>query len=192
MKETAGTYDVISDIDDTIMVSYTADFYKRISTVAFNNPKRRKSILYTYQLLKTLEEQGSRMFYVSKSESNLFGMISSFISHHNFPKGDIFLTPYLRFNQLFRSKDTRYKEDTINFIITNSSKNFILIGDDSQMDMDAYAHTVSKFPDRIFRIYIRQTKKNRSRVQLQKWQDLKATGVNVTYFDKSDVFDKNS
>jgi len=192
-SEKAGQYEVISDIDDTIMVSYSTDLIKRIATVAFKSPQKRRTIDYTSQLFRDLIKQGSRMFYVSKSESNLFGMISSFLDHHNFPKGDIFLTPYLKFNQLFRpKKDKSYKEKTISFIITNSNKKFILVGDDSQKDMEAYAIIVKKFPERVFRIYIRQTKRFRSKQQLHKWQELKAAGANVVYFNESDVFDENS
>jgi phosphatidate phosphatase APP1 len=192
-SDTSGPYDVISDIDDTIMVSYTADFLKRITTVAFNSAQRRRTISYTYHLFKALEKQDSRMFYVSKSESNLFGMISTFLIYHKLPKGDIFLTPYLKFNQLFSSKKGKsYKEETISFIIKNSSKKFILVGDDSQKDMNAYTTVAMGFPDRIYKIYIRQTKRLRSKRQLEKWQELKSTGANIIYFNKNDVFDEIS
>ena len=191
--ERSGPYEVISDIDDTIMASYTADFIKRVTTVAFKSPQKRRSIDYTYHLFQALEKQDSRVFYVSKSESNLYSMISTFLDHHNFPRGDIFLTPYLKFNQRFHSKKGKsYKEETVSFIIKNSGKQFILVGDDSQIDMDTYATIVKKFPGRVFRIYIRQTKSFRSKHQLQKWQELKATGVPVIYFNKNDVFDENS
>ena len=183
-SENKGPYEVISDIDDTIMVSYTADFIKRITTVAFKSPQKRRTIDYSSKLLWDLEKQDSRMFYVSKSESNLFGMISTFLLHNQLPKGDIFLTPYLKFNQLFISKKSKsFKEETISFIIKNSSKKIILIGDDSQKDMDAYTNMVRKFPDRIFRIYIRQTKTLRSKRQLKNWEDLTATGADITYFN---------
>jgi phosphatidate phosphatase APP1 len=191
--ELAGEYEVVSDIDDTIMVSYTADFFKRIITVALKGPYKRRTIDFTQHLFKALEKQQSRIFYISKSESNLFGMINTFLKYHQLPKGDIFLTPYLKFTQLFSQKKGKaYKEDRISFIIENSSKKIILIGDDSQKDMEAYATMFTKFPKRIFKIFIRQTKSSRSQNQIQKWQALKATGANIVYFNKKDCFDKNS
>ncbi len=191
--ESVGPYEVVSDIDDTIMVSYSADFFKRINTVAFMGPFKRHTIDFTQHLFKTFEEQKFRIFYVSKSESNLFGMISSFLNYRHLPKGDIFLTPYLKFSQLFSQKKGKtYKEERISYIIENSTKKIILIGDDSQKDMDAYAAMFNEFPERIIKIYIRQTKSSRSKSQLEKWQELKSTGVNITYFTNSDVFDEKS
>ncbi len=191
--ESAGPYEVVSDIDDTIMVSYSADFFKRITTVAFTSPIKRNTIDYTHNLFKALQYEKSRIFYVSKSESNLFGMISSFLNHHELPKGDIFLTPYLSFAQLFRQKKGKsYKEERISYIIANSSKNIILVGDDSQKDMEVYATIFNKFPERILNIYIRQTKSSRSESQLKKWQELISIGANITYFKNKDVFDNKS
>ena len=45
-----GDYEVISDIDDTIMISYTADTIKRITTLLFTDPLKRRKIDYTHQL----------------------------------------------------------------------------------------------------------------------------------------------
>jgi len=191
--ESAGPYEVVSDIDDTIIVSYSADFFKRITTVALKSPFKRHTIDFTQHLFKCFEEQQSRVFYVSKSESNLFGMISSFLNYHHLPKGDIFLTPYLKFSQLFSQKKGKtYKEERISYIIANSTKKVILVGDDSQKDMEAYATIFKKFPERIFKIFIRQTKSSRSQSQIQKWQELISSGVNITYFTNSDVFNIKS
>jgi len=189
--ETSGKYEVISDIDDTIMVSYTADFFKRVGTVAFISPYRRKTINYTKDLFKEFEDQQSRFFYVSKSEGNLFGMITTFIDHNGFPKGEIFLTPYLKLSQLLTSKKSKkFKEQRINAIMENSNKQFILVGDDSQLDMDTYTSLAEKHSNRISRIFIRQTKKRRSKLQLQKWNMLQSTGVRSTYFNNDEQFDK--
>ena len=189
--ELEGPYEVISDIDDTVMVSYTADFFKRITTVAFKSPFKRKTISFTQDLFRALEKQKSRIFYVSKSESNLFGMISKFLDYHQLAKGDVFLTPYLKFSQLFSNKKgISLKEDRISFIISNSSKKIILVGDDSQKDMEVYANMVPEFPDRISKIYIRQTKISRSKRQLKNWEDLKATGVDIVYFNNIEEYGK--
>jgi phosphatidate phosphatase APP1 len=191
-KETSGNFEIISDIDDTIMVSHSADFFKRVSTVMFRNPYRRKTISFTRNLFDELRKLDCRFFYVSKSESNLLSIISIFISYNKFPKGNLYLTPYLMFSQLMTNKkNKKFKEETISSIIDESSKSFILVGDDSQQDMDTYFNVVTKYPNRIFRIFIRQTKKHRSNIQKKKWEKLKTAGVGATYFNQDDVFDKN-
>ena len=177
-------FDVISDIDDTILVSYTADFFKRVGTLAFTVPHKRKSIDFTHKLLKEFEKQDARVFYVSKSESNFFGMLTSFIEYNNLPKGQLILTPYLKFGQLLNAKKKRnFKVNHIRLILKNSGiKKYVLFGDDSQRDMEIYSEIAKEFPEKVLKIYIRQTKKKVLLYQKRMWEKLKSTGVTVQYF----------
>lgn len=182
-KETDSSFDVISDIDDTIIYSYTASFFKRIGTLVFSNPEKRKPIKFTQDLLEVLKKHKIRVFYVSKSESNLFNMLTAFIEHNNLPKGPLILTPYLKFAQLFKSKEHNFKLEHIQFIIKNTgNKKFVLFGDDSQKDMEIYTHIVKEFPKRILKVYIRQTKPQILPYQKQMWEKLKSTHVPFDYF----------
>ena len=183
-QNTDGPFDVISDIDDTIIVSYTADFFKRVGTLAFTAPRKRKPIDFTHNLLKEFEKQDSRVFYVSKSESNFFGTLTSFIEYNKLPKGQLILTPYLKFAQLLNPKKKHnFKINHIQLILENSgNKKFVLFGDDSQRDMEIYSEIAGKFPERILKIYIRQTKKKVLLYQKRMLEKLKSTGVRVHYF----------
>ena len=183
-QNTESPFDVISDIDDTIIVSYTADFFKRIGTIAFTSPQKRKTIDFTQKLFEEFKKQDARVFYISKSERNLFAMLTSFIEHNNLPKGNLILTPYLKFSQLFHPKKGRdYKLKNIRFIIENSgNKAFVLIGDDSQRDMEIYTDIANEFPKRVLKIYIRQTKRKILPYQRRMWESLKSTAVPVVYF----------
>ena len=183
-QNTNSSFDVISDIDDTIIVSYTADFFKRIGTLALTPPLKRKVIGFSQRMFDEFKKQDARMFYVSKSESNLFGMLSSFILHNNLPKGNLFLTPYLNFGQLlFTKKKKDFKTERIRFFIENSeSKKYVLFGDDSQRDMDIYTKVAREFPDKILKIYIRQTKNKVSHYQKKMLERLKSSNVPVKYF----------
>lgn len=185
---TPSSFDVISDIDDTIMVSYTANFFKRVGTLAFVSPLNRKVIGFTQGLLKHFESQNARVFYVSKSERNLFNHIAVFIHQYNLPKGVLNLTPYLKLHQLLSPKKGKdYKTNHIRFIIENSpEKKFVLIGDDSQKDMDVYTNIAKQFKSSIVKIYIRQTKRNSFVKNEDKWNKLLATGVPSLYFNEED------
>ncbi len=187
-QETNSSFDVISDIDDTIIVSYTADFFKRIGTLAFNAPNKRQTIGFTKKIFDEFKKIDARIFYVSKSESNLFGMLTSFIEHNNLPKGALFLTPYLRFHQLFVSKkETNFKIKNIRFLIENTNpKNYILFGDDSQRDMEIYYNIVKEFPKRVLKIYIRQTKPKILLSQKRMRENLNSLEVPIKYFKSDD------
>ncbi len=189
-KDPTSHLNVITDIDETVMVSFTANFFKRIFTTLFKIPKKRGVISFTKELFNSLSDKNPRYFYVSKSENNLFKIISNFIQHNDLPVGPLILTPYLNTTQLIGSKKARgFKLKAIDTLISNSkNEQFILVGDDSQGDMEIYTAIAKKYKLNVSNIYIRQTKKTISTVQKQKWEALKNTGVNSYYFKRDELY----
>ncbi len=185
-KNSKNKLGIISDIDDTILVSYTANIIKRIGVLSLVPPQKRKTIEFTQQLLSLVSLKASNVFYISKSESNLFELLSTFIHSHQLPKGALFLTPYLSFKELInRKKGKDFKINNIQFILKNSpEKKFILFGDDTQKDMEVFRIIANLYPNNIARIYIRQTKKKiNSRKQLL-WGKLKEVFPDSVYFNE--------
>ena len=186
-KNLNGKIDVISDIDDTILVSHTANMIKRIGVLGFVTPLKRKTVQFTQQLLHFSNEHPCNVFYVSKSESNLFCVLYSFINNSQLPKGILLLTPYLNFKQLLKGKKGKdFKLNNIQYLIENSNnKKFILFGDDTQKDMEVYAIIAKTYPGKIARIYIRQTKKHVNKRKRALIKYLKETFSNSVYFNES-------
>ena len=189
-KNTESTVAIISDIDDSIMVSYTKTKIKRLFTTLFKPSHKRKVIPFTEELYKVYKEHKPRFFYVSKSESNLFPTISNFIRHHSLPEGNLFLIPYLSFWQLIKStKDKNHKFNIISFLIENSPKQqFVLIGDDSQRDMEIYTRIAHQYKSKLQSIYIRQTQKKLNGQKRQSWKALQETGISAYYFEPEEIF----
>lgn len=175
---------IISDIDDTIIVSFTSSFFKRIGTLIFKSPRKRRPIEYSQKVFGELGRQKARIFYVSKSESNLFGALSTFISHNSLPGGSLFLTPYLGFTQLLNpKKGVDFKIRNIRFLLENrNEKSYILFGDDSQKDIEIYNEICREFPGRILKIFIRQIRANIRPSRKQMMEKLLTCGVPVKYF----------
>lgn len=184
-KESETPLCIISDVDDTILVSHTANIWKRINTLLFVSPHKRKNINFTQQLLNKVSDKNGRIFYVSKSEANLYAIITSFIKNSNLPIGYLMLTPYLRFMQLFNPKKGKdYKKNMIELIIQNSQdKRFILMGDDTQQDIAVYTNIAELYPDRILKIYIRKTLKNITGNKRNQLNKLLGLTVSTLYFN---------
>ncbi|MGY0392526.1 phosphatase domain-containing protein [Bizionia sp. KMM 8389] len=190
--ESLSDVDVISDIDDTIIISNTASVIKRVTTLAFNAPQKRQVIPFTQNLLEAFRSRGANFYYVSKSESNLFNIITHFISFNKLPKGLLFLTPHLTLLRLFQNKKPpNFKQHYIKFIIENTkSKKYILLGDDTQKDMAIYTEIIKLYPHSILIIYIRKTSdKTDTTLQIQMKKALEASKTPVTYFNSNDHFD---
>lgn len=187
-ENTDSLFDIISDIDDTIIVSHIRNFFKRIITLAFKTPHKREVIGFSKKMFHVLQKHQARIFYISKSESNLFWLLTEFIKHNKLPKGVLFLTPHLNFIQLLNpKKDISFKIDNISLLIKNSgNKNYVLFGDDGQLDIQIYSEIAKTFPKRILKIYIRQTNSEISPHQKSMMDDLNSTGVPVKYFMSDD------
>ncbi len=185
-KDSVSNLHVISDIDDTILISHTANIFKRIGVMSLITPEKRRTIEFTKKLLSLLNKSSCNVFYISKSESNLFRIIHTFIKFNQLPKGILLLTPYLNFKQLLIEKKGKdFKLKTIQFILENSKdKKFILFGDDTQKDMEVYAMIAKAFPEKIARIYIRQTTKNISKRKRMLWENLNEIFPNSVYFNQ--------
>ncbi|MEJ2596358.1 MAG: App1 family protein [bacterium] len=183
---------VISDIDDTLMVSHTASNWNRIRTLLFIAPPKRKFVSFTRSVLHTIASEKGRIFYVSKSESNLFGLLTRVIRQLNLPEGVLFLTPYLRYKKLLRPKKGKdFKERSIRMIIENSpNKRFILIGDDTQQDMQVYTRIAELYPGRILKIYIHKTRKYLKKDKKDHMDKLMRSGVSFLYFTDQDAVEQ--
>ena len=189
-KDTFSSVTVISDVDETIIMSFTKSLIKRVKTTLFKNVEERRVILFTQELYQSLITKKARFFYVSKSENNLFQVIAGFLQYNKLPEGALLLTPYLNFWRLLTSKkDKDFKLKKIRQIINKSTdKQFILIGDDSQHDIDIYTMIVEEFKFKISSIYIRQTKEKIPKKAKNKWEILKAKGVKSYYFKYNEDF----
>ncbi|SDG62383.1 phosphatase domain-containing protein [Psychroflexus sediminis] len=191
-KKHSTPIEIISDIDDTVIHSHTASALKRILTILFKRPKRRNKILFSNALLDFFDENKFRIAYLSKSESNLFGLITAIFRAREIPSGPLFLTSYLKFKALFKPKKGKHKQDFLHQLISNlPDKKFILMGDDTQRDMDVYTEVVNLYKDRIIKVYIRQTTFTVNEKQTKQWETLQDTGVDCMYFqDDDDINDE--
>jgi len=178
---------VVSDLDDTLIKSNTRRVFKRVFNTLLLHPEKRKPIPYTEILTKELAKLDAGFYYVSKSEENLYRILSSFIENRELPKGIFFLTRWLSLRQLLNPrKDKNHKIDRIKrvFKITQE-KNFVLIGDDTQRDLEIYMEIAKDFPERILKILIRKT--NITKDRISGWKDaIEESNVSFSYFTDED------
>lgn len=182
--------DIISDLDDTVFLSHTGSIIRRTLTILFRNPKNRKPIDYTLQLFEHFKEFNPRIIYLSRSESNLFGLISAIFRFHDLPEGVLLLTPFHKLKDLFTgAKAANHKQLFLQGIFKASpNKKFILLGDDSQHDMSVYLNIAKEYPSQIEKIFIRQTRKKKSPKHLVIWNKIKEQKIPCKYFNDSDNF----
>lgn len=180
---------IISDIDDTVVVSHTNKRFKSIMTTLFTTYMERKPVTSTSKIFDALGD-GHDIVYVSRSEYNLFPLLSNFMKHHKIPRGPLFLTPFISFRELLRNrKDPDFKIKTINLLLEHSNhKQIVLVGDDTQHDLQVYAEIARIYGARIRKIFIRQTDLRKDRRHSSEWKELDHYVHNMVYFNDATDF----
>lgn len=156
-------FGIISDIDDTVLVSNITHFLAKLRLMLLKDSTERSPFPGIAAFLRALcngydDRFSNPLFYVSGSEWNLFDLLVHFFRYHNIPEGPLFLRDKgTRFDKPDAAPtEKEYKHDQICRILdTYPRLQFICIGDSGQHDPEIYAQVVREYPGRILGVYIR-------------------------------------
>lgn len=191
-----GNLGIISDIDDTFLVSHTLNPLKKLYVLLFKNVNKRKiyeDVVTHYQALSTAgrENKGefNAFFYVSSSEWNLYRFITKFTEIHKLPKAVLLLkdikTSLTDFFFTGRGNHN-HKFDKIKHILEfYPNLEYVLLGDDSQHDPYLYEAICKIFPVTVKAVYIRQTGTSQKEKVTAVLKNLETLNVSVCYFKNS-------
>jgi len=179
---------LISDIDDTVIHSYISNSFSKFLTLMFTAMEKRIAVEPTMKLIHDLCNKGVAPMYLSNSEQNLYPLISRFLKHNNFPKGPLFLKEMRKLRDVLLGKKYPIKElhklTTLNQLIRFFPTNkFILVGDNTQHDLDIYLRMAEKFPDNIQYIIILKVINRQADDEVVAYQTkaLQAQGIGLYY-----------
>jgi phosphatidate phosphatase APP1 len=187
-------YVFISDIDDTVLVSYSATKFRRLKELLSRNPRTRQqfeNVADWYQQLAqagTTTDVPNSFFYVSSSEWNLYDYLHEFFQFNKLPKGIFLLNQVKRWYQFFKTGKTQHAGKLLRIArILNvyPKQQFVLIGDNSQQDPSIYATVAAKYPKTIFAIFIRNVRPENEEIARTYLQAAEAEGVHTFVFKTS-------
>jgi phosphatidate phosphatase APP1 len=152
---------LISDIDDTILISHATAIGKKFWLSVSKNAYTRRpfpGVSEFYQ--KMVREKGYEMFYVSSSDWSLFDLIRDFLQFRNIPLGPILLKDkHINLKNIWKSGggSHQHKLEKIHFLLRFFPEmKFILIGDSGQHDPEIYAEICHEYPQRVMAVFIRE------------------------------------
>lgn len=160
----------ISDIDDTIMISHSASFLRRLRELFIKNPRTRKTFSEARQhysllaLSHTDAGQPNPFFYVSSSEWNLYDYLLETFRFNRFPEGAFLLNQIKRWRDLVQTGKTGHEGKlmrVMRILDAFPNQRFVFFGDNSQQDPTIYTTIASKYPKNIEAIYIRNIRKEK-------------------------------
>jgi phosphatidate phosphatase APP1 len=183
---------VISDIDDTILISYSSRLFKRLRVLFTRQPHSRKTfadIVHYFTLLSvshTTPDLPNPFFYVSSSEWNLYDDLTEFFAHNHLPEGVLLLNKIKRLQELGASGQTQHhnKQVRIERIMRMFPKQrFVLYGDNSQHDPEIYAYIANQFPQNVLAIYIRCVNLNKKAAAEKILKELNQNHIHTLLFE---------
>jgi phosphatidate phosphatase APP1 len=162
---------VISDIDDTVIVTDVTRVLRMARNVFMGNATTRLPFPGVAALYKALYEghDGQRcnpLFYVSSSPWNLYDLLDEFFQMNNIPIGPVLILRDwgITNQEILPTGHYRYKLQQISRIMDFYPQlPFILIGDSGQKDPEIYAQVAAQYPGRVQAVYIRNVSRDLDR-----------------------------
>lgn len=157
------TSGLISDLDDTILISEVTDKAKLLKNTFLKNHAQRKAVpgaaAYYARFAQQNPQPGTApIFYLSASPRQLHVGIQSFLDRNGFPPG-VLITKKVTNDASGEPllDQVRYKTAHIERLLTEfPAMRFTLIGDDGEHDPEIYREIQKRFPTRITQVLIRR------------------------------------
>lgn len=188
-------YGFISDIDDTVLVSHSANTGKKLRVMFTKNPRSRKTfadVVKFYKLL-SLAQTSSKLlnpfFYVSSSEWNLYDDLNEFFKHNGLPKGAFLLNNIKKWYELLKTGKTKHEGKLIRvtrILKAFPKQRFILLGDNSQSDPQIYTSIANKYPEQIVAIYIRNISLKKENITSKTLNSIQNKSIQTCQFKHTD------
>jgi phosphatidate phosphatase APP1 len=185
---------LVSDIDDTFLISHSSNVRKRLFVILTKNANSRKpfeGVVHHYQLLAAAHapaDTANPFFYVSSSEWNLYNYIRLFCKKQGMPDGIFLLGQIKRLKEVFKTGQNKHVTKFTRIARVFEAyphQLFILLGDDSQEDPNIYASLAKHFKDRVFCVYIRQVEPQNEQAAREKLKEIENAGIHCCYFKHS-------
>lgn len=170
---------LISDLDDTILVTEVTDKPRMLRNTFLKNPAQRAAVpgtarLYAQVMAANPRPDAAPLIYLSASPRQLHASIAKFLALNGFPKG-VLITKRVTNDKTSEplADQFAYKTKRIEDIFARLPKvRFVLVGDDGERDPEIYDWVRKQHPDRVEAVWIRRVRPDPPRARLEGQRDL--------------------
>ena len=163
-------FGVISDIDDTVLVTGATSLWQTLRLTFLENAFTRLPFAGVAAFYRALQGGAATtlfnpIYFVSSSPWNLYDLLIDFFRIQGIPKGPILLRE-LELNVGVLSQEGHHLHKTTmirKVMAVNPALKFILLGDSGQQDPEIYADIIRDNPGRIVVAYIRDVSRESHR-----------------------------
>lgn len=170
---------IISDLDDTILISEVIDKSQLLRNTLLLNYAQRQAVPGTADFYARLargnpKPEAAPLFYLSASPRQLHRGIQAFLDRNGFPRGVLITKKVTNDNTSEPLVDqVQYKIAHIERLLALLPQvRFVLVGDDGERDPEIYDEIRRHYPDRVAAVWIRKVSRNAARPIYPKQRDL--------------------
>lgn len=156
---------IISDIDDTVLVTQAPLLMRAAINLLFRDPRSRRSVPGMAVFYNRLREllPDAPFFYLSTSPWNIEASLRHFLESYGFPDGPLLLRDLDPRPKTFVPTGVKHKLEFAEQLMADfPDMRFILLGDDGQKDPSTYATIARRYPGRVIAIGLRQLPRHES------------------------------
>lgn len=173
------TLGIISDIDDTILISDVTDKDKLLANTMLKNPMQRGAVpgvadFYRRLAARNPQPAAAPIIYLSASPRQLHGSIQAFLDSNRFPRG-VLITKKVTNDRTSEPllDQLAYKTQKIEDILMRLPHvRFVLVGDDGEKDPEIYHDIGTRHRARVEAIWIRRVDPDPARPRFPAQGDL--------------------
>ncbi len=150
---------LVSDVDDTVMVTYLPRPLVAAWNVLVRDENAREPVPGMAALYRRLvaAEPGAPVVYLSTGAWNAAPAIGRFLHRHDFPPGTMLLTDWGPTNTgWFRSGPAHKVAQLRRLFAEFPDVRWVLVGDDGQRDPEVYGGAARNLPDHVRAIVLRE------------------------------------
>jgi phosphatidate phosphatase APP1 len=169
----ANIHGVISDVDDTIMITEVNSKSRMLANTFLRNATQRDAVpgiaaFYRQLIAANPQPDLAPLIYLSASPRQLHSNIESFLTHNQFPRG-VLITKRVTDDATSEpiTDQVAYKTSKLeNILSALPHVRFTLVGDDGEHDPEIYADIQRRFPERIAAVWIRRVNPDPKRARI--------------------------
>jgi len=150
---------VVSDIDDTVMVTRVPRPLVAAWNTFVRHTSTRQAVPGMPEFFAGLEQTwpGAPVLYLSTGAWNVVPTLERFFRRHRLPSGPMLMTDWGPTNTGWFRSGQEHKRTTLRRLLIDFPQvRWLLVGDDGQHDPEIYAQLAREHPDRVAAIAIRQ------------------------------------
>jgi phosphatidate phosphatase APP1 len=186
---------VVSDIDDTIMISNADNFIQFARLTLLNNARSRAPFAGVGAFYRALQRGADAptfnpIFYLSSNAWNLYDFLIAVMETHDIPVGPLFLRDIgIDETKFIKAGHQAHKGEQIRHLMEiYPNLPFILIGDSGQKDAEIYRQAVYDSPERVAAIYIRDVTDPQRDAEVHRLaQEVSSQGVDMLLVEDTEA-----